>query len=62
MALLAAYGLPEYWLLDPGVQTLEVYAQSPGGLLLVRAYEAGETVTSPGLAGLSFGLDRLFTP
>jgi Uma2 family endonuclease len=61
MALLAAYGLPEYWLIDPGVQTLEVYAQSQSGLLLVRAYEAGEIATSPALPGLSFNLDRLFT-
>lgn len=60
MALLAQYGLPEYWLVDPSVKLLEIYAHSAGGFALIRAFESGELVTSATLPGLSFNLDRLF--
>jgi Uma2 family endonuclease len=61
MALLAHYGLPEYWLVDPSVNVLEVHARSAGGFVLIRAFESSELVTSATLPGLSFDLDRLFT-
>ena len=61
MMLLARYGLPEYWLVDPAHQFVEVHALSEDRLTLVRAFEPGELVTSATLSGLSFDLDRLFT-
>ena len=37
MMLLARYGLPEYWLVDPAHQFVEVHALSEDRLTLVRA-------------------------
>jgi Uma2 family endonuclease len=61
MTLLARYGLPEYWLVDPSHHVLEVYARSDEGLALVRGFESGALVTSATLPNLSFSLDSLFT-
>ena len=61
MMLLARYGLPEYWLVDPAHQFVEVHARSEDRLTLVRCFEPGELVTSATLAGLSFPLNLLFS-
>lgn len=60
MALLARYGLPEYWLVDPDARALELYIQPSGNLALVDIFESTSIVMSATLPGLSFHVDRLF--
>ena len=60
MALLASYGLPEYWLVDPAASILEMYTQSPNGLALTRVFEADQVVTSGTLPGLTYPLSSVF--
>lgn len=51
-------GVKEYWIVDPGNQTLEIYTDDADKPLV---YLAGEgRVSSPVLAGASFELSRLF--
>jgi Uma2 family endonuclease len=62
--LYEAHGVPEYWIVDPPAETLEVYrAASPGGQLprcasLSRA--AGDTLETPLLPGLQIPLRDVF--
>jgi len=60
MDLLARFGLPEYWLVDPAKNTLEIHLLRGGAYQCV--IEVGErgSVTSPTLPGLSFAAARLF--
>jgi Uma2 family endonuclease len=59
MELLARYGLPEYWLVDPD-GALEVYASGGAPQLFpAGVFESGPLV-SPTLSGLSFDVARLF--
>lgn len=58
--IFATYGLPEYWLVDPGGKTLEIYTQQEGRLDLVGYYSGQDEVTSPTLTDLRFSVDRLF--
>jgi Uma2 family endonuclease len=62
--LYEAQGVPEYWIVDPPAETLEIYrAASLGGQLaqcatLSRA--AGDTLETPLLAGLRIPLGEVF--
>jgi Uma2 family endonuclease len=62
--LYEAHGVPEYWIVDPVAEALEVYrAASPGGRLarcasLSRA--AGDTLETPLLPGLQILLREVF--
>jgi len=60
MDLLARFGLPEYWLVDPAKNTLEIHLLRGGAYQ--RVVDAGErgSVTSPTLPDLSFAAARLF--
>ena len=59
MELLARYGLPEYWLIDPG-GALEIRVNRTGTeLIAAGVFESGE-VASPTLSGLSIHIARLF--
>lgn len=61
MMLLARYGLPEYWLVDPAAKTIEVFARTADALSPVASFTGSQEVTSPTLAGLHFPGSRLFT-
>ena len=60
MAVLARFGVPEYWLVDPAKNTIEIYALRDGVFVLALAVDALQNVVSPTLPGLSFAASRLF--
>jgi Uma2 family endonuclease len=59
LALLARYGLPEYWLVDAVEQTVEVRTSSPP---TVQIFESTHRLTSATLPDLAFDVDELFRP
>ena len=59
LTLYAGHGVREYWIVDPGDETVEVMELGPGGPLDVRRYDAG-SVESRLLPGLSVTLDDIF--
>lgn len=61
MALLSRYGLPEYWLIDPAAETIEVFHHSAGELRFVETFSGIQELRSPTLAGLRLRAERLFT-
>ena len=60
MALLARFGVPEYWIVDPAGETMEIYVLGGAGYELRIAARRGDEVASPTLAGLSFPTARVF--
>jgi Uma2 family endonuclease len=61
MELLARFGLPEYWLVDPVRRSLEVYTRrADGARTLAGAFDPGAEFVSPTLKGLRFEPGRLF--
>jgi Uma2 family endonuclease len=60
MDLLARYGVPEYWIVDPVKNTLEIYALHGAAYAQVGVYDGGQEVMSSTLPGLSFSADRIF--
>ena len=61
MELLARFGLPEYWLIEPFECTLEVFVRGESSQLVESgAYDRQQEFTSPTLATLRFPVARLF--
>ena len=60
MELLARFGVPEYWIVDPARNVLEIYVLR--GAAYERIVAAGDraTATSPTLRDLSFDTARVF--
>jgi len=60
MRLLARFGVPEYWIVDPVKNTFEIYVLR--GSAYERVAELGEhdDVTSPALPDLAFPAGRVF--
>jgi len=52
-------GVPEYWLIDPTVQVIEVWQLVDGVYQEHGAYKAGEQFSSP-LLSASFSVEALF--
>ena len=59
-ALYARYGVREYWLVDPDTRTVTVLLLDDGAFAEVARYGAGQTLTSPTLAGFTVNLDNIF--
>ena len=59
-ALYAKYGVAEYWLVDPAVETVWVHCLRRGALVVARTLGRGDTLGSPLLAGLALDLDDIF--
>jgi Uma2 family endonuclease len=60
MRLLARYGLPEYWLIDPKRCRIEIYRNESGRFDLIGKYGDADEVKSPALAPLRFSAGQLF--
>ena len=60
MELLARFGVPEYWIIDPIGNVLELYQLQSGSYVLTAVAGQKDRVESPTLAGLSFEAGRLF--
>ena len=59
-ALYARYGVREYWLVDPDTRTVTVLLLDEGAFVEIARYGAGQTLTSPTLAGFTANLDDIF--
>lgn len=60
MALLARSGVPEYWIVDPVANLLEVYALGEGEYRPTGVFSEHDRVASPTLQGLAFDAARIF--
>jgi Uma2 family endonuclease len=60
MQLLARFRVPEYWIVDPVENSLEVYVLRESTYELVAAYDATQDVRSPTLPNLAFLAARVF--
>jgi Uma2 family endonuclease len=60
MQLLARFGVPEYWIVDPAKTLLEIYALRGSVYELAGTYGANQEVSSPTLPGLTFNSSRVF--
>jgi Uma2 family endonuclease len=60
MRLLARFGVPEYWIVDPVADTWEIYTLGGAGFELAGACDARDDVQSPSLRGLAFPASRMF--
>jgi Uma2 family endonuclease len=58
--LYARAGVAEYWIVDPDDATIEIQRLQGKVLSTHALFGAGETLTSPLLAGLSLTLDEVF--
>ena len=56
----ARFGVPEYWIVDPDADRVEVYRWSAGGYAKPEISEPGEFLDYSGLPGLRLDLTRLF--
>ena len=54
MQLLARFGVPEYWIVDPVKNTLEMYLLCGPAYALVASHDEHQQVQSPTLPDLSF--------
>jgi Uma2 family endonuclease len=56
------FGIKEYWVVDPELETIKVYRLSAGhyGKALERSREAGDTLTTPLLPGFKAALKDIF--
>ena len=61
MALYGRHGVREYWLVDPGTETVEVLTLGQNGLEPYRSYRMGDTLASPLLEGLELELKGIFS-
>ena len=59
-ALYARHGVREFWLVDTDTRTIEVLQLDEDGYQTVGTYSAGQTLTSPTLAGFGLNIDDLF--
>lgn len=56
----AKYGVPEYWIVDPDADRVEIYRLTDKGYGKPEILEVGETLTTPAIPGLEIDLAHLF--
>lgn len=60
MELFARFRVPEYWIVDPIANTIEIYTLEAGGYSSPAMYAEQDQVHSPALPGLTFAARRVF--
>ena len=60
MQLLARFGVPEYWIVDPVKNTIEIYLLRGPAFERVAAHDEHQEIHSPTLPDLSFSAARVF--
>lgn len=60
MQIFARYGVPEYWIVDPSAESIEVYELASGAYALRVKALGAEPVSPPVLPGLTFSAASLF--
>jgi Uma2 family endonuclease len=52
-------GVPEYWIIDPGAETIEIYLLEQGSYRLAGQYSRGEVAASRVLPGFEVPLEEI---
>lgn len=60
MVICSQFGVQEYWIVDPEMQTIELYSRQGGELRSAQKFSASETFESPLLPGFRFSVNTLF--
>ena len=60
MRTFARYGVPEYWIVDPALERIEIHVLDAGACRLAQAASPGDTVRPALLAGLTFDAAHVF--
>ena len=58
--LYSRFGVKEFWIVDPGEETIEVYSLKGNTFLLINTYSKNEILESPYLKGLKIELKGIF--
>jgi Uma2 family endonuclease len=58
--MFARYGVPEYWIVDPVSESIEVHRLEAGTYLLVQRAAGDDEVRSPVLAGAALRAGSIF--
>jgi Uma2 family endonuclease len=60
MDLLARFGVPEYWIVEPAMNTLEIHVLRGAAYELRVSARSSQPVTAPTIDGLEFDTARVF--
>jgi Uma2 family endonuclease len=60
MQMFSRYGVPEYWIVDPASETIDLYELRSGAYGLASSATGDTAVTAANLPGLSFPAGSLF--
>ena len=60
--LYARFGVPEYWVVDPDVETLTVYHLTPDGYEVAGPFRSGETIHSTLFPNTPLNVADVFLP
>ena len=61
MRMFARYGVPEYWIVDPVLERIEVHALDDHAYRCAQVAGVGDTTQSVLLPDLAVGVERIFT-
>ena len=60
LQVFARYGVPEYWIVDPVNETIEVHRLEGAGYVLAQCASADDEISSTVLPGPTFRAGRIF--
>ena len=60
MKAYARYGVPEYWIVDPAAQAIEVYRLTASGFQVARICKKGDSIETPLLPGFFLPVASIF--